>query len=483
MTTIQPSGQPDSTLAAIRRRFIGAVMLLAVAAGPAIAWQARAQAVQSPPVVQQKPPNDTLSGVVEKVRIDPAVSDGEIRARLIEIISATGRFPAFEVRVQNGVVFLEGESLSADDRRWAGELARNTEGVAAVMNHVDVSRASVWDLKPALEGLRNLAASIVNVIPYLVVGVVVLFITILLAKLTTRLARSGFSDWDTSPLLRDLAAKGAGLLILLAGLFVIFRVAGLTTIALTVVGGTGLIGIILGIAFREISENLLASVFLSVQHPFRTGDLVEIEDVTGYVQRLTMRATLLMTLDGNHVQIPNSTVYRSILRNYTSNPNRRDDFLVGIGYDDSVPEAQEAALAVLAEHPAVLKDPEPWVLVDNLGQSTVNLRVYFWLDGTQHSWLKVRSSVIRLVKRAFQERGISMPDEARELIFPKGVPVTVVHADADALAGTKSRGEATAAPEDVATDAEAGLRSDAGQIKEQARTSRAPEEGADLLKD
>ena len=115
-------------------------------------------------------------------------------------------------------------------------------------------------------------------------------------------------------------------------------------------------------------------------------------------------------------------------------PNRREVFEVGIGYDDSINDAQEIARKVLAEHPAVLNDPEPAVLVDSLGRSTVNLRVYFWLNGHENSWLKVRSSVIRLVKLAFQQQGISMPDEAREMVFPQGIPVTLLDATpADAL--------------------------------------------------
>ncbi len=191
-------------------------------------------------------------------------------------------------------------------------------------------------------------------------------------------------------------------------------------------GGTGLLGIVLGIAFRDITENLLASIFLSVQNPFRNGDLIEIAGITGFVQMLTIRATVLMTPDGNHVQIPNATVYKNSIHNYTSNPNRRAEFTVGIGYDDGILTAQEVVLKILAEHPAILKDPEPLVLVDNLGKSTVDLRIYFWLDGRQHSLLKVKSSVIRLVKRGFQEAGISMPDEAREIIFPDGVAVRLI---------------------------------------------------------
>ena len=69
-----------------------------------------------------------------------------------------------------------------------------------------------------------------------------------------------------------------------------------------------------------------------------------------------------MTLDGNHVQIPNATVYKSNIHNYTSNPNRRADFLIGIGYEDSISKAQDIGLKMLENHPAILKDPDLWHL-------------------------------------------------------------------------------------------------------------------------
>ena len=75
-------------------------------------------------------------------------------------------------------------------------------------------------------------------------------------------------------------------------------------------------------------------------------------------------------------------------------------------------------MRLLAEHPAVLADPEPLVLVENLGNATVDLQIYFWIDGSQYSWPKVRSSVIRLVKRAFQDAHISMPDKITGIDLP-----------------------------------------------------------------
>jgi xylulose-5-phosphate/fructose-6-phosphate phosphoketolase len=246
------------------------------------------------------------------------------------------------------------------------------------------------------------------------------------AVLATRGVRALLRQRVRTKLLQNVIARAAGGFVVLCGVYLILRVSGLTQLALTLVGGTGLIGLVLGIAFRDITENFLSSIFLSIQRPFETGDLVEISGVTGYVQQLNMRTTILMTLDGNLAQIPNASVYKSILSNFTTNANRREDFVVGIGYDDAINEAQEIARKVLADHPAVLNDPEPSVLADSLGSATVNLRVYFWLNGREHSWLKVRSSVIRLVKLAFQNQGISMPDEAREVVFPQGVPVTML---------------------------------------------------------
>jgi len=274
--------------------------------------------------------------------------------------------------------------------------------------------------------------------------------------------------------------------VFLAGTYIVLRVSGLTQLALTIVGGTGLVGLAVGIAFRDITENFLASIFLSVQSPFATGDLVEIVLVTGYVQQLNIRTTVLLTFDGNLVQVPNAAVYKSTIHNFTATPNRRENFVVGIGYDDPIDEAQAVALNVLVDHPAVLKEPEPLVLAEDLGKATVNLRIYFWINGHEHSWLKVRSSVIRLVKRAFQQHGISMPDEAREIIFPHGVPVTLSDAKQEPTKGHGSLPSSGDAPRQegldvVSTKAEAGLSNEAGMLEEQARQAKPVEEGENLL--
>ena len=418
------------------------------------------------------------------VQVKPVAHDEEIRRRLQTVLEATKWFTAPRVRVASGIVFLEGEAQSEKLKTWAGDLARNTQDVVAVVNRLTIPQPSMWDFGPASQGVVQLWRDIVGALPSIAFGAIVLVLSLFAAVLTSRGIHGALHDRVRIPLLRTVASRAAGGFIFLLGIYVILRVMGLTQLALTLVGGTGLIGLAVGIAFRDITENFLASLFLSLQRPFEPADLIEVAGVTGYVQQLNMRTTVLMNLDGNVVQIPNATVYKSNLRNYTTNSNRREVFDIGIGYDDAIAEAQELARKVLADHPAVLDDPEPSVLVDRLGASTVNLRVYFWLNGKENSWLKVRSSVIRLVKREFQHHGVSMPDAAREIIFPQGVPMIrqtdgapLSDPDPSPLAAPKAGAPAEA----IETKAEGGLHSEAKVIEQQAKQARKPGDEQNLL--
>ncbi len=458
------------------------VPILSVLLASAVA----AQSSPNSPVGQRAPasPQTDLSPAPVQVDVTHVARDEQIRRRLQRVLEASDWFTDPKVRVEEGIVFLNGRAPSDEVRKWAGDLARRTQDVVAVVNRMEVPRPSIWDLGPARSGLRALWRDFVRSIPLILVGLLVLALSVGAGVLTVRGARAFFRRRIRTKLLRNVVALATGALVLLCGIYIVLRVSGLTQLALTVVGGTGLVGLALGIAFRDITENFLASIFLSIQRPFDTTDLVEVAGVTGYVQQLNMRTTILMELDGNLVQIPNASVYKSNIRNFTTNSNRREDFVVGIRYDDSIDEAQEIARKVLHDHPAVLRDPEPLVLADSLGASTVNLRVYFWIDGREHSWLKVRSSIIRLVKRAFQEHGISMPDEAPDVAFPRGVPVTTLETPRGA-AGKPKESISPKPPreeiEAVSTRAEAGLSSEAGVLEEQARQAKPLKEGENLL--
>lgn len=414
-----------------------------------------------------------------QVDVQPESEDTDIAGRLQRILQATEWFESPRVRVDEGVVFLSGTTSEDRYKKWADDLATSTQDVVGVVNRIRVTEPAFWDLSPAWASMRELTRDFMQALPMIGVGLVLLLITWWFTQLTRRLSRSFLSGSIDQPMLLTVTVNVIGALVFLMGIYLVLKIAGLTRLAATVIGGTGLFGLVVGIAFRDIAENFLASILISLQRPFQQGDLVEIDDRLGFVEAVTIRGTLLMDFEGNHIQLPNSTIYKGVIKNYTANPNVRLDFAVGIDYGDSVTAAQEAALDVVREHAAVLEEPGPMVLVEELGASTVNLRVYFWVNGSDHSGLKVKSALIRLVKSRFERDGLTMPDESREVIFPSGVPVHMVDAPPEPAREPERR---TIDERDAAASgAEGNLDSDADEIRRQARTSRRPEEGADML--
>jgi small-conductance mechanosensitive channel len=216
------------------------------------------------------------------------------------------------------------------------------------------------------------------------------------------------------------------------------------------------VGLAIGFAFKNILENYLAGILLSTSNPFDLGDVVEIRGNTGKVALLTARDTVLVTLDGNHLRIPNSIVINSELLNFTRNPRRRFEFLVGVSVDLDVNAARRIGLAALAHHPGIVADPKPIALIDNLGDSTVNLKFLAWMDQTKHDFAKSRSEAIRLVKEAFDREGIEMPEPIYRIQLRDA---GALHADKDSAAAAKPARAAPAAEssdeitgEDVSAD-------------------------------
>ena len=438
---------------------------------------------------QDSPPDDPSSSTAPTepaleaptVNVEEVVDDEDIESRLLRILNATDWFTNPTIRVDEGVAFLNGKTQTEQHRSWAATLAGKTEDVVAVVNRIEVIDPPVWNIDPAISASRDLGRSIVQSIPMLVIAVVIAVLTGLLSRVTVRVADKTVLTRVKSTLLREVARKALLVPVWLIGIYLVLRISGLTRLAMTVVGGTGVLGLVAGFAFRDIAENFLSSILISVQNPFRYGDLIEVDGQMGFVQRVNTRGTLLMTFDGNHIQIPNATIYKNTIKNYTANPNRRFDFVVGIGYDVAVSEAQQAAFDVLANHPAVLQEPEPQVLVEELGSSTVNLRVFAWVDASVHSWMKVRSSIIRLVKREFESAGYSMPDDAREIVFPEAVPVEMIESRPEPAREVESKKSSTS-EEQVSNKAEGGFGSEQSELNKQARQSRIDnDDGADLL--
>ena len=431
------------------------------------------------PIAAQEAGNDTeATGPVRDIAIDPVARDEEIADRIAEILGATGWYVDAEVTVSDGIVCLDGSTETEDRKIWARDLASKTQDVVAVVNRISVDPDVDWSFAPAITALTNVAERLVTALPLAVLALIVLPLTWWLSALAARGLRRWLLGRVESPFLRSVVARLLALPIFFVGLYVVLQAAGLTQIALSLVGGAGVIGIVVGFAFRDIAENFLASLLLSIRQPFRAGDFIEVQGMQGTVNSMNTRSTVLISLDGNHIQIPNAVVFKNVITNFTASPERRDHVLIGIGYDASITDAQDIMQRVLAGHEAVMTEPPPMVLVEALGSSTVNIVAYYWVDIARFSLPKVKSSLLRLLKKSLMEAGISMPDDAREVIFPQGVPViTEIPETAPALEPPRAPSETGS----ERTSAEGNLDNDEAEIAARAASADIPEDNGNLL--
>lgn len=275
----------------------------------------------------------------------------------------------------------------------------------------------------------------VELLPLLAVALVTVAVFWIVARLLT--AGDWLFRWIDNRFMRDTVRHFARILIVGAGVLIALELLNATALVGAALGAAGVVGVALGFAFRDIMENYLAGLLLSMRHPFEPNDFVSIDGDEGRVVRLTSRATVLLTLAGNHLRIPNSKVFKAVLLNYTRNPLRRLDFEVSVGVNEDLMAAQKLGSDTLAAMQAIIAEPPPLALLERLGDSSVPIRFSAWVDQGETDFLKAQSEAIRLVKTAFDEASIQMPEPIYQIYVRsegKSPAQEVVHPTAESLA-------------------------------------------------
>jgi small conductance mechanosensitive channel len=354
------------------------------------------------------PPDTFPAPPLDEEQLAAAVEGTRPVQELLAIYRRMDGLRDVRILLDEGILELRGSALTAEDRDRAGELAEQVAGVAYVDNRMEVERSLAKRMAPAAERFREKGTAFIQFLPVLVVGLLILALTGLAAVGVGRPAIP--FDWITrNPFANNLLRHAARTVVLLTGVLLALELLGATALVGAVLGTAGLAGLAVGFAFRDIVENYLAGVILSLRQPFAPQDHIEIGGHEGRIVRLTGRETVLMTLDGNHVRIPNSTVFKGVMTNFTRNPRRRFLVRVGIAPWEDVSRALEVGKDTLRSLPGVLATPAVSARVQELGDSSVDLRFAGWVDQTSTDFGKVRSEAIRAVKEAFEDAGVATP--------------------------------------------------------------------------
>jgi small-conductance mechanosensitive channel len=220
-------------------------------------------------------------------------------------------------------------------------------------------------------------------------------------------------------------------------------------------GLAGVVGLAVGFAFKDIAENFIASILLGVRRPFRIGDYVTVAGQAGVVSSLNTRATVLVTLEGQHIRIPNNIIYKEIMVNSSASPTTRGSFDVLIPYEASTATALDVMTHALREQEEILPEPPARALVDGLEPAGVRLRTYFWMPVKGVDGFKLQSDLKLRVKVALQQAGITPPPKGVLLSVAGRVPVEMAEPN-----GRSRADECPAAAVVTADEARANLRRD-----------------------
>lgn len=255
--------------------------------------------------------------------------------------------------------------------------------------------------------LQNLLTQFILFLPKLVVALVIFIVGIYVANVLTRLVRNGLQRRRV-----HLEATQVITQITRWSLYILVSVTALQQVDFNLtafITGLGIIGFTVGFALKDISENFVAGMMLLLQRPFELGDVIEIEDFRGRVTDVSLRATELETLDGENVIVPNGLVYTSPIINYSRRNLSRVGVEVGVAYDSDLDHVRETALQAIDAVSLVLKDPPPYVVFHTFDASSINLTLFYWIDGSQTPQFRAADLGVPAIKQAFEAAGIEIP--------------------------------------------------------------------------
>ena len=376
------------------------------------------------------------------------VDDDDIKKRITGIFSEIEGLKAVNVTVNEGVVSLTGEAPNEKKALQAINLANRVSDVVAVEDRISRTLDVQDNVTPVITQLKQQVRGLIKALPLLLVAIVVFVVVVWFGAWVSR-RQSLWKRVAPNPFVAELLSQTIKFVFVIIGLILALSFLGAEAIIGTLLGGAGVIGIAVGFAVKDTIENYIASLMLSIRQPFRARDYVDINGQEGVIVRLTSRATILMTADGNQLRIPNSEVFKATIVNFTKNPERRFTFKLGVDANDDPLAAIKVGLDAINELNFILTDPKSVAIIDEVGDSNIILEFQAWVNQTDTDLLKARSIAIREAKHALENNGFSLPEPIYRMRFNGDLEDAIKDLNKASKMGSEGSVEATISAEDT----------------------------------
>lgn len=275
-----------------------------------------------------------------------------------------------------------------------------------------------FQLDAAWERLQSIWQGFIAFLPNLAFGLIVYFIVYLFALAVGRgVSRVATRSGQPRHIVKIFSRLARGAVILI-GAIIALSVILPSLDAASVFGALGIGSVAVGFAAKDIFQNLLAGILLLVTRPFHVGDQIVSGPHEGTVEDIQIRATLLRTYDSRRVVIPNSELYTNRVVVNTAYEARRIHLMITVGASDDVAAASAVILAEIAKIERVLRQPQPAVLFQSLGDFGVNLEVRYWIKPTiMREVVESTDEVYRAIAPALTKAGVDVPFPTYQILF------------------------------------------------------------------
>ncbi|QQR84068.1 mechanosensitive ion channel family protein [Candidatus Peregrinibacteria bacterium] len=261
-------------------------------------------------------------------------------------------------------------------------------------------------------GIQELFNFVTRNIDNWIAGLIIIVLSYIVAKMASKAGKEAIinrkgDDVQESALI--LVERITTVVILIIGVTIAFAINGINFTAVI-----GALSLGLGFAFKDVLGNLISGVLILSQDRIRIGDFIKVQEILGTIVSIDSRFTVLQAIDGTEVVIPNQTMLNETLISYSTNPFRRVELIVGVDYKTNLPMVTSLIKGVIEQYEDIVPKPEAMVLVDEFGNSSINIKVLFWIE-SHKNWLTIRSNLSNRIKKAFDDLGVSIPFPIRTL--------------------------------------------------------------------
>lgn len=252
---------------------------------------------------------------------------------------------------------------------------------------------------------QKIAEFVIKVLPGIIGALVILIVGLWVIKHLVKAADKGMEKSKMEISLRKFLKSIIGIILKIMLLLTVAAMVGINTMSfVTVIGAAGLA---VGLALQGSLANFAGGVLVLLFRPFKVGDVIEAQGFTAKVDAIQIFNTILKTADNKTVIVPNGNLSNNNIVNFSTEPTRRVDMTFGIGYTDDIAKAKSILGKLLKDDERVLDDPETFIAVSELADSSVNFAVRAWVKSADYWGLYF--DMQERVKLAFDENGISIP--------------------------------------------------------------------------